>query len=155
MDAWDLMASSGWGCRNARGGAARLRGEVSPEAWTRPLWGSRALGKGSGEPGWHGGLSRGHDTDIKALDGTVWGGGARRRRSSIWASDCADNMALNGKLRAWGVCSPREGTLERLSNSEDAERPWVDDRGAPTAWWGPGECEPRELGELCNTPGVT
>jgi hypothetical protein len=49
------------------------------------------------------------------------------------ASDCADNRAPNGKLRACGSCSPREGTLERLSNSKVAGRPWVDSDGAPAA----------------------
>jgi hypothetical protein len=38
-------------------------------------------------------------------------------------SDCADNRAVHGKLRAWGSCSPRGGTLEHLSNDEDAWRP--------------------------------
>jgi hypothetical protein len=46
------------------------------------------------------------------------------------ASDCTDNKVVHGKLRAWGSCSPRERTLERYSNGEDAERLWVDDGGA-------------------------
>jgi hypothetical protein len=46
------------------------------------------------------------------------------------ASDCADNKAVHEKLRLWGSCSPREGTLERLRNDEDAGRPWVDGGGA-------------------------
>jgi hypothetical protein len=49
------------------------------------------------------------------------------------ASDCVDNRAVHGKLRAWGSCPPREGTLERLSNGEDARRLWVDGGGAPVA----------------------
>jgi hypothetical protein len=42
-------------------------------------------------------------------------------------------QGINRKLRAWGVCSPREGTLERLSNGEDVGRPCVDGGGAPAA----------------------
>jgi hypothetical protein len=45
------------------------------------------------------------------------------------ASDCADSRVVHGKLRAWWSCSPREGTLQRLSNGEDARRPWVDGGG--------------------------
>jgi hypothetical protein len=48
-------------------------------------------------------------------------------------SDCVDNRALHRKLRVWGSCSPREGTLERLSNSGDTWRPSVDGSGAPVA----------------------
>jgi hypothetical protein len=58
---------------------------------------------------------------------------AQRRCNSTPASDCVDNRAVNRKLRVWGVCSPREGTLECLSNDEDAGRPWVDGGGAPAA----------------------
>jgi hypothetical protein len=43
MDARDLMA----GARPKRGGAARSRGEGSPETRGRPQWDSSGLGKGS------------------------------------------------------------------------------------------------------------
>jgi hypothetical protein len=75
----------------------------------------------------------GHNTGAEAPEGAVHDGAAQRRRSSTSASDCANNMAVNEKLRAWRVFSPREGTLERLSNDENVGRPWVDGGGAPAA----------------------
>jgi hypothetical protein len=47
-------------------------------------------------------------------------------------SDCAKNSAVHWKLRAWGSCSPREETLERLSNDGDAGMPWVNGGGSST-----------------------
>jgi hypothetical protein len=43
-------------------------------------------------------------------------------------------QVVNGKLRVWGVFSPREGTLECLSNNEDVGRPGSKSGGAPAAW---------------------
>jgi hypothetical protein len=124
----------GLGCWPACDAVARLLDEASPEVRARPRRGSRDLGKGSGE------FWATRQTQPWARHRHK---GTRRRcpRQSIPtatqftpANDCADNTTTNRKLRAWGVCSPRERTLEHFNNDGYVGRPRVDDDGTLAAW---------------------
>lgn len=72
----------------------------------------RAQG-GSGECGEH---DHGHNIGTRALEGADRGRVAQWWRGLAPASNRAKDRETNGEIRAWGGCSPREESLECLSN---------------------------------------
>jgi hypothetical protein len=72
-------------------------------------------------------------TPAQVSEGADRGGAAQQGRGLALASNHTKDMATNEEIRAWGGCSPREKTLERLSNGGDTGRPWVDGGGASAA----------------------
>jgi hypothetical protein len=111
------------------GGAARPRGEVSPETRGWPRRGSRGLGNSSSalraiwrtQP-WaqnrHGG-NRGRRTRRGVL----------RRRGSTPAKNFVGTGAVLGAIKVWVGCSPRMRAPERLGNGRGQ---WRADRRSST-----------------------
>jgi hypothetical protein len=95
--------------------------------------GTWGIGRAREGLGWHGGHSRGHDTDVGAPES-----GSLQRGGLAAAQTCSGEQ-LRGRhgstreIKGVGSCSPREGTLERLRNGGDTGRPWVVDGGASAA----------------------
>jgi hypothetical protein len=104
------------GAGHERGGAARSRGEGSPE--TRGGHGEAlgAKGKGqarSGQPGEH---DRGRRTGTGASENADRGGKSPAAAQLTPVSNCAGSGAILGEIKAWEGCSPRVRTLGRLEN---------------------------------------
>jgi hypothetical protein len=93
----------------------------------RPAGTSGRAQGGSRECGEH---NHGHNIGTRASEGADRGGAAQQRCGLAPSSNRANDRATNREIRAWGGCSPREETLEHLSNVGDAGRPQVDSDGA-------------------------
>jgi hypothetical protein len=64
-----------------------------------------------------------------APEGAKHGEAIKRRRGSTPARNYVDTGADLGEIKAWGGCSPRVRTQERLGDGGDTVKPRVDSGG--------------------------